>query len=325
MDNEVFEYIIDEYEKQRAKNERERDMRIKRVYESVPEIHDIDIKISEIGSNTLRAILSNPDKTDVKEDMKEKFRILTQRKKELLEKNNIPQDYDKLKYKCSLCCDTGYIEGQGRCSCFKQKLINKLYKQSNMEELIKKQNFSCFDDSYYSKQSVGNLKKSPYENIIELKKVCFNFIRDFEKPGKSLVFYGDTGLGKTFMSSCIAKELLDRGKTVIYIRATKLFKMFEDERFGRLEEGFDEIYKADLLIIDDLGTEAISKNNNSYILNLINERIDSDKKIIINTNLNYDGLEKVYTKRFSSRLLDNFKMLYFYGKDIRQQKLFKRQ
>lgn len=322
MDSNVMDSIITEYENQRALNERERDERVRKVYKIVPEIEEIDKQISVIGRETLRKILADPDKTEVKEEMHTKFEVLKQRKKEILTKYNIPLDYDKIKYRCSLCKDTGSIEGVGRCSCFKQKVIDNLYEQSNMKELLKKQNFNMFRDDFYSKRPLRGFEKTPYENIKNIKDFCVKFINNFDKPSKSLLFYGDTGLGKTYMSSCIGKELMDRNKTVLYIRASRLFRLFDDERFGRLEEDIKGLYKSDLLIIDDLGTEAFSKNNASFIIDLINDRINNDKKMIINTNMNFEGLEKLYTKRFSSRLLDSFDMMYFYGDDIRRIKLF---
>lgn len=322
MDNEIFESIIDDYEKQLAKDKRERDARVEAVYSQIPQIRKIDREINEIGSNTLMAILQNPDKEDIKESMKNKFAVLKQRKKELLKKSGIAEDFDRIKYRCEVCRDTGYVEGSGRCVCFRQKLIEKLYKLSNMNELLKKQNFNTFSMDYYSKNIPNGMKRSPYENMKNIKKYCENFINGFEQPSKNMVFYGDTGLGKTFMSSCIAKALMDRGKTVLYVRATKLFRMFDDERFGRMTDGMEDVYKSDLLIIDDLGTEAVYKNNNSYLLDLVNERMSNEKKIIINTNLNFENLEKRYSKRFSSRILEGFDMLYFYGDDIRKLKLF---
>lgn len=322
MDNEIFESIIEDYEKQLAQDKRERDARVEAVYSKVPEIREIDREINIVGSDTLREILKNPDKEDLKEGMKNKFAVLKQRKKELLQKNGINEDFDRLRYRCPSCKDTGYIEGRGRCACFKQKMIDRLYKLSNMSELLKKQNFNTFSMEYYSKSIPKGMKRSPYENMKNIKGYCENFIRNFDRSSKSMVFYGDTGLGKTFMSSCIAKEIMDRGKTVFYVRATRLFRMFDDEKFGRLTDGMEDVYKSDLLIIDDLGTEAVYKNNNSYLLDLINERMSAEKKMIINTNLNFENLENRYSKRFSSRILEGFDMLYFYGDDIRKQKLF---
>lgn len=322
MDNEIFNTIIAEYEKQQAKNKRERDQRKQQVYERFPEIEEIDQKISQVGSETLKEILKNPEKTEVKEEMHKKFDILSKRRKLLIDKFGIPEDFDKLRYKCALCKDTGYIENKGRCSCFRQKMINYLYKQSNMSELLKKQNFEKFELSYYSKKIPQGFKKSPYDNMKNIRSFCDEFINNFDSITKNLIFYGSTGLGKTFMSSCIAKELMNRGKTVLYLRAAQLFRMLDDERFGRLKSGMEDVYKSDLLIIDDLGTESENRNNNSYLLELINERLISGRKIIINTNMNFESLEKRYSRRFSSRLLENFNMLYFYGEDIRRQKLF---
>lgn len=322
MDREILDIISREYDEQAKKNKDERDERIKKVYDIIPEIKEIDDQVAEIGRNTLNNILKNPDNKDVKKEMEDKFIILKQRKKELLEKNNIPSDYSELKYRCPICKDTGYVEGVGRCKCFIQRMIDILYERSNMGELLKRQNFNTFNGDYYSKEKKAGYENSPYDNIISIKNFCKEFCDNFEEPSKSLLFHGDTGLGKTFMSSCIAKEIMDKGYTVIYIRAIRLFRLFDDERFGRLNENIDWLYDCDLLIIDDLGTEVNTKNNTPYLLELINERLDNGKKIIINTNHNFDGLEKLYTKRFTSRLMEQFNIINFYGDDIRRQKLF---
>ena len=182
-----------------------------------------------------------------------------------------------------------------------------------------------FSLEYYSKKPYKDLKYTPYENMEKIRNFCKNYADDFDNMKKSLCFYGDTGLGKTFLSSCIAKELIDKGKTVLYIRAAKLFKIFEDEKFGRLSEDIESIYNCDMLIIDDLGTEYETKFNTSYLFELINERSMSNKKMIINTNLNFSGMEKKYTKRLTSRLTEDFLMLYFYGEDIRRKKFLKKE
>lgn len=279
---------------QEQKNER--DERIAEVYKRVPELKAISDSINSLGRSTMSELLKNPSDISPRDRMKERFKVLQTKRSELLRANNIPEDFDKIIPQCKLCGDTGYIEGKGRCSCYKQRVIDILYKQSNMGEILKKQNFSSFNADYYSKAPISGYNKTPYENIMLIKRLCEDFVKNFDSDEKNLVFYGDTGLGKTFMSSCIAKEILDRGKTVIYIRASRLFRMFDDDRFGRIEGGIDDIYSCDLLIIDDLGTESPTKNNPSYILDLINERNDRNKKMIINTNLNYGGLENMYTK-----------------------------
>ena len=278
MDREILDIISREYEEQVKKNKEEREERIKKVYDLIPEIKEIDDQVSRIGSNTLNNILKDPDNKDAKKEMEDKFNILKQRKKELLEKYNISSDYNKLNYKCSICKDTGYVEGIGRCKCFIQRMIDILYERSNMGELPKRQNFNTFNGDYYGKEKIAGYEKSPYENIISIKNFCKEFCDNFEEPSKSLLFHGDTGLGKTFMSSCIAKEIMDKGYTVIYIRAIRLFKLFDDERFGRLNENINWLYDCDLLIIDDLGTEVNTKNNTPYLLELINEGLITVKR-----------------------------------------------
>ncbi len=317
--NEILLGVVDEYDKLRADAEAKRDLRVKEVYKSIPQIEEIDNKINEIGSNTLNAILSDPDKKGLKEEMKKKFEILKQKRNEILKANSVSEDFDKIIYRCSKCNDTGFIEGKGRCNCFNQRLIDFSYKQSGMYEMIKKQNFDTFDLSLFGKKKFDK-EETSHENMKKIKSFCEKYVENFDNESQSLCFYGDTGLGKTFMSCCVAKALMDKEKSVIYISAPKLFKMMDDERFGREREGIEDIYNCDMLIIDDLGTEAESKFVVPSLLEIINERLSHDKKMIISTNLNFKGMEDTYTKRFSSRLLENFTIMIFYGDDIRKKK-----
>lgn len=322
MDNtDALNTVVAEYEKLRSDNEKQRDTRVSKVYERVPEIEEIDKKIAEIGSSTLKEILANPDKSGLKEDMKSKFTVLKQRRREILAANSIPEDFDKIRYRCDICKDTGHIDGGGKCGCFSQRLIDCMYKQSGIGELIKTQSFDKFRLDYYSRERSGDKKFSPYENMERIKSYCERYADEFDKTEKSLCFYGDTGLGKTFMSCCVAKAVMDKGKSVLYIRASKLFRMMDDERFGKADEGIDEVYNCDLLVIDDLGAETETRSSASNLLELVNDRMINNKKMIINTNLNFEGMEKRYSKRFSSRLLENFTVMIFYGDDIRRKKM----
>ncbi|MBQ3123856.1 MAG: ATP-binding protein [Clostridia bacterium] len=316
---QALEKIVEEYENLRAENARKREISVQEVYAKLPEIKEIDDKMYSLGQNTLREILANPEKTGLKEELHKKYQVLKQTRKEILEKNNVPLDFDKVKYRCEKCQDTGYIEGVGRCSCFNQRVLDCMYEQSKMQELFKTQNFEMFRLDYYSEKVYDKYGKTPRKQMEEIKAFCEKYADNFESAKKSLCFYGDTGLGKTFMSSCIAKRLIDNGFTVLYIRASKLFRLLEDEKFGRNEESVKELYDCDMLVVDDLGTEPDGKNNAAYILELINERIMNNKKVIINTNLNFAGMEKKYTKRFSSRLIESFNVLVFFGEDIRQK------
>lgn len=314
--------IFNEYEELRTKASNERRLRIDEVYLTVPRIKEIDDEIYSLGFGNMQNILKNPDEADkYNSEMKERFRVLKAEKQKLIEENNIPADYDKYKYECSLCGDTGYTPDGKKCVCFKQKLINAAYAKSNLGDILDKQNFDTFSFDYYSREK-GNEEKSPYENMEKIFKRVKEYCDNFDDEKKSLLFYGTAGLGKTFLSSCIAKNIIEKEKTVIYTRATQMFSVYEDYKFGRMSDRsvIDDLYNFDLLIIDDLGAEAPNKNNAAFLFDLVSDRLSENKKIIINTNLNIGELVKIYSERFVSRVYENFELLRFFGDDIRVQK-----
>lgn len=315
--------IFNEYEELRTKASNERRNRIDEIYASVPRIKEIDDKIYSLGFGNMQNILKNPDEADkYNSEMKEKFRILKAEKQKLLEENNIPADYDAYKYECADCSDTGFTPDGKRCRCFTQKLINEAYMKSNLGDVLKKQNFDTFSFNYYSKDK-SDYEISPYDNMVKIYSRCKSYCENFDNEVKSLLFSGSTGLGKTFLSSCIAKDIIDREKIVVYVRATRLFNMYEDYKFGRNNDKsiIDNLYSADLLIIDDLGTEPQNKNNTSFLFDIVCERLSNGKKLIINTNLSINELAKIYSSRFASRIYEGFEVYKFYGNDIRIEKL----
>lgn len=322
-DEKIINKILSEYENLRITAAAERKKRIEEVYKKYPQIDEIDNEINRLGFKNMTDIIKNPEKkNEYNKSLHESIKSLEEKRNKIISENNIAPDFDKYNYRCKICSDTGYDENGGKCICFRQKLINEAYSMSNMSEMIKKQNFDTFSLSYYKKDK-GEEGISPYENMEKIVTHCKKMCENFESESKNMLFYGPTGLGKTFLSSAIAKEIMDSGKTVVYLRATKLFSVYEDYRFGRNGDKsvIDNIYNADLLIIDDLGTEPNNNNNLSFLFDVVNERIANNKKIIINTNLGLSELTKMYSMRFTSRLYEYFKMYKFFGEDIRLQKL----
>ncbi len=310
--------IIDEYDHMRATAAALRDKRQAEVYYKYPELLKISKDINILGLENTKNIMKNPKNAEIlNAEFNEKLNELLALKALFIKNNNIDPDFDKIKYTCQKCNDTGYIDDGTKCDCFKEKVKSYTYKSSNLSEIMKDMCFENFSLDYY----IGNER----ENMEFILKSSKSFCEKFENH-RNILFYGFPGLGKTFMSVSIARELIDMGKTVIYVSATKLFSAYNDYKFLRdekLEDFFNDIYNSDLLIIDDLGTEYISKVSVSFLFDLVNDRILNGKKIIINTNLEPDELERAYSKRFMSRVFEYFNVFKFEGKDIRVQKQYK--
>lgn len=316
--------IMNEYEELRTKAQLNRDKRIQEVYEKVPEIRDIDETINRAGFENIKKIMQDPAQSQrYNTEFNQKLSGLITRKKQLLKENNIDENYRQMIYHCPHCLDTGYV-GNKKCRCFTQRLINCAYQDSNLSEAMAEEDFLHFSLDFYSDKKSAGGKLSERDVMGRILNHCKMFCERFTEYEKSLLFYGGTGVGKTFLSSAVAKEILEQGRTVLYIRATRLFNIYDDYKFSRSDEQpVSALYNADLLIIDDLGTEFLSKTSVPFLFDLINDRLAKRKKMIISTNLSMQEMEKAYTPRFVSRLYESFDILKFCGKDIRIEKFKK--
>ena len=316
--------IMNEYDELRTIARAKRDALVEKVHNEIPEIKKIESEINRLGIENFGKIIKNPEKAqEINAEFEKNLALLNEKKAEILKINNIPADYDEVKYNCEKCFDTGY-EDTKKCSCFTQKLINVRYDLSNMKEML--HDFSEFSFDYYSNKKVESLGITERENIEIIYKKAVDFCEN--EDTKNLFFYGGCGFGKTFLSSCIAKKMMDSGKTVIYTSASGLFSDYEDYKFGKKENDDFEITRdlirdCDLLILDDLGCEVISSLSCQLLNEIINERIITKKKMIISTNMNMKGIAQKYSDRIASRIYEAFEILHFVGTDIRVQKLLK--
>jgi DNA replication protein DnaC len=316
-----IEDILKEYEQKRDAAEKYKIKRTQEVYNKIPRIEAIDKEMQKIGLSLTRAVIHQPENAEkILNHLKSQLDELKQEKAVLLTDNNIPLEYLDESFQCNYCKDTGYLSIGTKCTCFKQKVINYAYAMSNLSNTLEKENFQTFNISLFSDQQYEDQSLTPKENMLTILNSCEDFIFNFDQNnGENLLFYGDTGLGKTFMANCIAKSLLDKGKIVVYQTAFKVLEILAEIRFQNHsdKQKVTMLLEADLLIIDDLGTEITNTFTNSELFNIINSRLLSNKKMIISTNLTPGDIAERYDVRIFSRLISKFTPLYFYGKDLR--------
>ena len=329
--NSILKNILNEYNKKKSKAEYEAEVRKQELYKNHPELQEIDNKLSSLGISTAKSLINNNDKT-LLDNLNKNIESLKEKKKNILKSLNLSEDYFLPHYECSICKDSGYITNPdystSMCSCLKQKLYDEQYNKSNMSNLDV-QNFNNFSDLLYSNvpdKDKYHTELSPRENINLIKNICIDFIKNFDdKSKKNLLFTGNTGLGKTFLSSCIANELIKLGKNVLYQTSPVMLDSIIDYRFGKTKDSniLDSILNVDLLIIDDLGTECINNMKFTELFNIINTRLLNQNKItktIISTNLSLKNLYATYDERIVSRIVGNYDICYFFGDDIRFKK-----
>ena len=325
--SQVYKETLRELDARRLRAENDLAARQDFLYEKLPGIREIDREMAEIGLKIAKSAIKPGLDADNAENLRKRGEELALKREGLLYDNGYDASFFEDVYGCAACKDTGFV-GSGRCACVKQRLIAKYYEMSNLAQILDKENFDTFDLGYYSTEVDKNHGISPRDNIQRIWTASLKFVEDFDTKFENLMLYGATGLGKTFLSNCIAKELLDAGKTVLYTTAAALFKLVEDQRFNRngakSPAYLDMILDVDLLIIDDLGTEFSTVVTTSELFNFINTRLLAKKSTIISTNLDPADFEEQYSDRITSRLFGEYMMLRFFGDDIRVAKKFGR-
>ena len=232
----------------------------------------------------------------------------------LLKDAGYPADYADVHYECTACGDTGFI-GTKMCACFRRALTLRGYESAGVARLIATQSFGTFSLDYYKRDPQA------YARMQHNFEAARSFAQSFSpKASPSLLFLGGTGLGKTHLSSAIAKEVIDRGFDVLYDSAMHVFAAFENARFHGGADDTDRYLTVELLILDDLGTELMTSFVQSAIYQIINTRLITGKKTVISTNLSPNELGRRYGAPVLSRLQGEYQLLLFFGEDIRRQK-----
>ena len=284
-----------------------------------PVIAELNGELRQIMPELLLASMDRKD-PDAEEKVRQKQQSLMKQLKKELKKAGFPEDYLDVRYECPLCGDTGYV-GIRMCDCMRKALIRESYLNSGMGELLRTQSFDNFYLDYYTDTRENYTAME--ENLKEIRAYADSF--ESGRSG-SMLFLGPTGLGKTHLCSAVAGKVLDKGDDVLYVTAVGMLADFEKKRFGtETLEGENasiaRYYDCDLLIIDDLGTEVVNQFTLSVLYQVINNRLMTNRSMIINTNLSARDMQQRYTDRIVSRLLGECTVIQFVGQDVRMQKL----
>jgi len=312
------------FQKRKDKAIKDFEDRRSEIYTFIPKIKSIDKQINKLGLSIAMASLKNPDKAALEmKAIEEEIKMLQEDRLVLLTEKNIPRDFLTIHYQCEKCEDTGFLDNGKPCSCYKQELIKISYEHSNITDVLNRENFDTFNLNIFSEEYNEQFKSSPKDNMMSVLANCESFVYDFETiDQKNLLFYGQTGLGKTFLCNCIAKALLDKGHTVLYQTSFRIIDTISNYRFSNkktesMRAKYNMLINCDLLIIDDLGTEMSNTFTTTEIFNIINTRLLEDRKTIISTNFTPQQLSETYSDRITSRLFGYFEFIPFFGKDLR--------
>lgn len=310
LTNAQYEAILREYEQKQIRQRHDLAERLREVYLHVDGYKKLEEETASLSTRfTIR--LMDGD-ASAREELSASLKKISSEKALLLKQSGYPADYLQPRYECADCRDTGYI-GSEKCHCFQQREISLLYSQSHIKEVLERENFSSLSYQYFQGPDLANYQKTV--------QICREFVKTFDSSCRNLLFTGTVGTGKTFLSNCIAKELIDTAHSVIYFSAIELFDTLSKNVFDKNKEGlyslYNDLYNCDLVIIDDLGTELSNSFVSSYFFAFLNERQLRGKSTIITTNLNLREIEERYSDRTCSRIISHFDVLLLSGKDIR--------
>lgn len=311
LTREQYDSILQRYTQKQDLHRRQLAKRRQEVYLHVPEYRDLDEEIPAQGMALLRARLAGKETTGT--PLKADIEKVAAKKQALLTANGYPADYLSPVYDCQDCKDTGFIDGR-KCHCFRAQETTMLYDQSGIQDLARQKNFSSLSDEFYQGKDHVSFQKC----VQDAKE----FVRHFPKSYRNFYYYGNVGTGKTFLSICIAHELIEKGYSVLYFSAVSLFEKLSSYAFSldkkqQLRELQEDLYTCDLLIIDDLGSELVNSYVNSALFSCLNERSLRRKSTIISTNKDMQEFKQTYSERICSRIFGQYQLYKFSGPDIR--------
>jgi len=322
LDGKLLARARSALEEKRRRNDEIHERRLQQVYSHVPRIRALDLEIKATMSKLIDATFSVNNDARVEEIRQQNLQLQDEWRFELM-RAGYPDNYLDDEYMCPRCHDTGYVLNE-MCDC-----LMEIYKNEQRESLsslfkLGDETFDSFDLSYYSDMPAPDTGISPRRSMEIIYETCVEYARKFGGKSMNLFFNGAPGLGKTFLSACIARVVSENGYSVVYDMATSIFAKYKEVEFSRTddtEEARAEIRRClecDLLILDDLGTEMTNTFTITALYELINTRLVTGKKTIVSSNLTLNELNRRYSEQIMSRLQGEYQVLTFRGDDIRR-------
>ena len=302
----------------KADHESESNARIESLYRQYPRLREIDLALRRsVAQAVSAAFRKGQDPTVAIAAIRDENLALQREREWILEANDLDESALEVTPICPHCGGSGYV-GAAMCECLRE-LCRQEQKKELSSLLSGKETFEQFRLDYYPTEPDPQMGVSPRALMQNTFQHCRRYAREFHRKSPSLLFTGGPGLGKTFLSACIARTVADSGFSVVYDTAGKLFSDFEAVKFGGDRSDLTRKYLAcDLLIIDDLGTEMTTQFTQSVLYQVINTRLMEEKPVIVSTNLTTEAISHRYAGPIASRLLGSYQLCPFLGRDIRQ-------
>lgn len=324
-DGRILRRAQQKFEGDRQERENRFQERREEIYRRQPRLREIDGELRATMSRIISSALRRgTDPRPAVERLRDENLSLQAERRELLAGMGLPEDCLEEKPVCVLCGDTGYRDGQV-CRC-----LRKYYAKEQQRELsrmldLNGQSFDSFDLDWYPDQALPGLPKSARQHMEErVYNSCAEFAHQFGRKPENLLLFGAPGLGKTHLSAAIAREVSERGFSVVYDTAGHVFDRFETQKFSREDDeaaaDVNRILSCDLLILDDLGTEMATAFVQSALYQIVNTRLMEKRSTVISTNLTPERLAQRYTPQLASRIEGEYQLLPFVGEDVRKLK-----
>lgn len=323
-DGKTLRLALQEFEKDRVQRVAEEENRRERIFQRQPRLREIERELRSTMSRIITgALRRGTDPGPAIQALRDENLSLQAEKRELLRRMGLPADCLEEKPKCALCGDTGYRDGR-MCGCLRRYYAREQQKELSRMLDLGGQSFDTFSLDWYSDRYDAERGCAPRQHMETVYDVCADYANQFGKRPGNLLLFGAPGLGKTHLSAAIAREVSDKGFSVVYDTASHVSERFETQKFGREDEevqsDVERVLECDLLILDDLGTEMTTAFVQSALYQIVNTRLIERRSTILSTNLMPGDISRRYSPQTASRIEGEYQILPFVGEDIRKLK-----